>query len=67
MYCIEYDQCVLTCTYIATGGMDRDLRLWNPYVSTKPTAVLKGHNTAIIHVTIVHLDGLILSFSKDKV
>ncbi len=55
-----------TCT-VVTGGKDTDLRLWNPYVSTKPITLLKGHTTAIMHVAIVHLDGLILSFSKDMV
>jgi WD40 repeat protein len=51
---------------IATGGTDQAVRLWNPYVTTKPTVILKGHNTAIIYVTINHIDGLIISFSNDK-
>ncbi len=52
---------------IATGGKDSHLRLWNPYVSAKPTTLLKGHDTTIVHVAIVNLDGLIFSLSKDFV
>ena len=36
----------------ATGGLDREVRLWNPYIPCKPTALLKGHHTAVVHIVI---------------
>ena len=36
----------------ATGGMDRIVRIWNMYIPGKPTAVLKGHATAILHIAL---------------
>ena len=36
----------------ATGGLDRIVRLWNPYIPGKPTALLKGHTTAIVHIVL---------------
>jgi len=50
---------------IVTGGLDRYVRLWNPYVTSKATSVLKGHNSSVIH--IIAQGDQIISFSKDKV
>ena len=50
---------------IVTGGLDRYVRLWNPYVTSKATSVLKGHNSSVMH--IIAQGDQIISFSKDKV
>ena len=54
-------------THVATGGLDRLVRFWNPYVTCKPIAVLKGHSTAVVHIAIKSAEGLVLSLSKDMV
>ncbi|XP_041461483.1 WD repeat-containing protein on Y chromosome-like isoform X2 [Lytechinus variegatus] len=51
---------------IATGGMDRILRLWNPYVPSKPTGMLRGHNAPIFSLFIAPAENRIYSISQDK-
>ncbi|XP_076467714.1 cilia- and flagella-associated protein 337-like [Babylonia areolata] len=51
---------------IVTGGMDRIIRLWNPYVSQKPTAMLRGHNAPIFFLHIADEDDRIYSLSTDR-
>ncbi|XP_055893432.1 WD repeat-containing protein on Y chromosome-like isoform X2 [Biomphalaria glabrata] len=51
---------------IVTGGMDRIIRLWNPYVSLKPTAMLRGHAAPIFYLTIAEEDNRIYSISTDR-
>ena len=57
-YCKEWN-------IIGTGGLDRIVRYWNPYVTGKPIAVLKGHSSAVMHVAINSIQGQVLSLSKD--
>ncbi|XP_066922655.1 cilia- and flagella-associated protein 337-like [Clytia hemisphaerica] len=61
VYSFDYDK---ENNIIVTGGLDRYIRLWNPYVTIKSTSVLKGHNSSVIH--IVACADQIISFSKDK-
>ncbi|XP_072171177.1 cilia- and flagella-associated protein 337-like [Diadema setosum] len=51
---------------IATGGMDRILRLYNPYVPSKPTGMLRGHNAPIFSLFIAPNENRIYSISQDK-
>uniref|UniRef100_H2Z5G4 Uncharacterized protein n=1 Tax=Ciona savignyi TaxID=51511 RepID=H2Z5G4_CIOSA len=64
-----------TCSYNTLGmllffiihvGMDRILRLWNPYVPHKPTGLLRGHASPIIYIAISEEDRRIFSVSTDK-
>lgn len=50
---------------LATGGMDRLIRLWNPYVPTKAVGILRGHVTPIVHIFIVEEDNRLFSISND--
>ena len=47
-------------------GMDRIVRLWNPYVPQKPTAFLRGHNSPIAFIAIAGEDNRLFSISIDK-
>ena len=47
--------------------MDRSVRTWNPYVTTKATSVMKGHTSAVVHVVVNTQHGQIISVGKDKV
>lgn len=50
-----------------TGGFDRIVRIWNPYVNNCATSQMKGHSTAITHIVVNSSDNKIISISKDKV
>ncbi|XP_022086406.1 WD repeat-containing protein on Y chromosome-like isoform X1 [Acanthaster planci] len=51
---------------IITGGMDRIVRMWNPYVPSKPTGMLRGHNAPIFALFIAPDENRIYSISQDK-
>ncbi|XP_041468554.1 WD repeat-containing protein on Y chromosome-like isoform X2 [Lytechinus variegatus] len=61
--CFDYDK---DSNVIVTGGMDRSVRTWNPYVTTKATSVMKGHTSAVVHVVVNTQHGQIISVGKDK-
>lgn len=52
---------------LVTGSLDHLLRFWDPYVTVKPMAVLKTHQTSIIDVLIHQRLNLVFSYSKDGV
>ena len=52
---------------LVTGSMDHLVRVWNPYVPSKPVAQLFKHSTAVLSVIIASDTGLIFSFSQDSV
>ncbi|XP_064158391.1 WD repeat-containing protein on Y chromosome [Anguilla rostrata] len=52
---------------LVTGGMDRFIRLWNPYVPGKPTGFLIGHCAPIFYLCISSEDGRIFSMSMDSI
>lgn len=51
---------------IATGGMDYIIRVWNPYVNSKPIFVLKGHCQPVTHVVINSLRSQIISIDTGR-
>ncbi|ELU12211.1 hypothetical protein CAPTEDRAFT_212397, partial [Capitella teleta] len=51
---------------IVTGGMDRIVRMFNPYVSGKPTGMLRGHNAPIFFLFVAEEENRIFSISTDK-
>lgn len=53
-------------SFLITGGRDKIVRLWNPYVLSKPTASMPGHNSAIVNIAVNHEEGIIFSLSEDK-
>ncbi|XP_030855252.1 WD repeat-containing protein on Y chromosome isoform X3 [Strongylocentrotus purpuratus] len=61
--CFDYDK---DSNVIVTGGMDRSVRTWNPYVTTKATSVMKGHTSAVVSVVVNTQHGQIISVGKDK-
>lgn len=46
-----FDFCHAACV-IATGGLDRLIRLWNPFSATRPTGILHGHNSPIASLCV---------------
>ena len=51
---------------IVTGGMDYFVRIWNPYVNSKPIVVLKGHTKPITHLIVNSPRNQIISVDKGK-
>lgn len=51
---------------ILTGGLDRILRLWNPYVPKSPTATIRGHNAPIEMVEIDAVQNIFISIDLQK-
>ncbi|KAJ3083935.1 WD repeat-containing protein 49, partial [Rhizoclosmatium hyalinum] len=54
-------------SFLVTGGRDKIIRLWNPYVLSKPAGSLHGHNTAITSLIVNHEESQLISLSEDKV
>ncbi|XP_041911062.1 EF-hand calcium-binding domain-containing protein 8 [Arvicola amphibius] len=53
--------------FLATGGYDPHIRLWNPLVSKKPVWLMKGHQTSVTHLLVNSKNSSILiSISRDK-
>lgn len=54
-------------SFLITGGRDRLIRLWNPYVLTKPAGSLIGHNATVVQLSYNNISSQIISASEDKV
>lgn len=62
--CFDYSH---TLNVICTGGVDHAVRLWNPYVTVKPVAIMKGHQSSIIDLAIHEALEQVFSYDKDGV
>ena len=52
---------------LVTGSVDHTIQLWDPYVPSRPMAVLSGHASAVLDVIINRDLGLVFSCSQDCV
>ncbi|XP_069834688.1 cilia- and flagella-associated protein 337-like [Dendropsophus ebraccatus] len=50
---------------LVTGGLDRTVRVWNPYVPSWPTGLLRGHSSPITYLQIGDENTKIFSVSTD--
>ena len=62
--CFDYSR---ELDVIATGSADHRVRLWDPYVPSRPMAVLVGHDTMVIDVAVHSNLKVLFSFSHDRV
>ena len=51
---------------IITGCQDSLIRIWEPYVSKKPTNILRSHNNSIVHLIIDERDNTLISIDKSQ-
>ncbi|XP_037382707.1 WD repeat-containing protein on Y chromosome-like [Talpa occidentalis] len=51
---------------LLTGGMDRIIRVWNPYLPGKPTGMLKSHTAPVIYIHVSAEENKIFSMSMDN-
>ena len=59
-YCLKHN-------IVATGGYDRVVRVWNPYVPSKPVLYLQGNDQPIVHLVINTARDQIITVARDKV
>uniref|UniRef100_A0A3P8UQV2 WD repeat domain 49 n=1 Tax=Cynoglossus semilaevis TaxID=244447 RepID=A0A3P8UQV2_CYNSE len=52
---------------MATAGVDHQVLLWNPYLTSEPLCALSGHANAVLAVRFLQTKQQLLSYSKDKV
>ena len=52
---------------LVTGSPDHVVRVWNPYVTARPVARLRGHAVGVVDVAIQEQLLIIISYSKDAV
>ncbi len=64
MDCFDYSK---DLNVIATGGLDHVVRLWNPYVTMKPVAILRGHISRVLDVIIDEQKATVFSYDCDTV
>ncbi|XP_048196561.1 WD repeat-containing protein 49-like [Perognathus longimembris pacificus] len=51
---------------LLTGGLDRIIRVWNPYLPGKPTGMLRSHTAPVSYIHVSSEDSKILSMSIDN-
>ncbi|XP_049634417.1 WD repeat-containing protein 49-like [Suncus etruscus] len=51
---------------LLTGGMDRIIRVWNPYLPGKPIGMLKSHTAPLVYIHASAEDNKIFSMSTDN-
>lgn len=51
---------------VITGSLDCALRLWNPFITTKPVSVLYGHHASIIKIFLQEQGRRIFSLDKER-
>ncbi|XP_023226282.1 WD repeat-containing protein on Y chromosome-like [Centruroides sculpturatus] len=60
-----FDYCYIQ-NLIITGGMDYSVRIWNPYVTNKASAILLGHASPVVKVFMDSKRHLAFSISMCK-
>ncbi|XP_031555888.1 WD repeat-containing protein on Y chromosome-like [Actinia tenebrosa] len=62
--CFDYNH---TLNVIVTGGVDHAVRVWNPYVTVKPIAIMKGHQSSIVDLIIHETLEQVFSYDKEGI
>ncbi|XP_072188308.1 WD repeat-containing protein 64 [Excalfactoria chinensis] len=52
---------------IVTGGNDKVLRLWHPWINTRPTGKLSGHQHSVVEIVTNEKDQQVISLSFAKI
>ena len=62
--CFDYSK---KLNALVTGSADHRVRVWNPYVTSKPVAVMDGHSMGVVDVKLHPTLALVFSYSKEAV
>ena len=49
-----------------TKGLDRNVRIWNPYMPGKPISILKAHEAPVIYIYVSDEEEKVFTISLDK-
>ncbi|CAF3322328.1 unnamed protein product [Rotaria socialis] len=60
-----FDYCKAHRT-IVTGSYDGVIRFWDPFVTERATATLRGHNYSVTHLVVDNRENHIISIDKGK-
>ncbi|XP_032899089.1 uncharacterized protein LOC116984909 [Amblyraja radiata] len=52
---------------VATGGLDKIVRLWNPHLPRRPIGMLQGHSSPVIFLNIDEGTHRLFSIALDKI
>ncbi|KAM8889111.1 cilia- and flagella-associated protein 337 [Synchiropus picturatus] len=61
--CFDYNA---SLRLMVTGGCDRVIRVWNPFITESPLAKMEGHCTSVLDVAIYEPVKQIFSYSSDS-
>lgn len=61
---MAYEEC--GAHLIATGGPDCLVRVWNPFVTKRAVAVLRGHHAGILSLILQSEGAILISISQDR-
>ena len=64
MECFDYNKNI---NVLVTGSPDHLVRFWNPYVTSKPVAILEGHAMGLVDTKIHEGLNQVFSLSRDTV
>jgi len=66
--CVVLHFCAIcSCdVFVFVVGMDRLVRLWNPYVTNEPIGRLRGHSAPICYLSVVGSEKRLYSVSTDR-
>ncbi|CAF0923785.1 unnamed protein product [Didymodactylos carnosus] len=62
-YCFDYCQ---RHRAVVTGGSDGVVRFWDPFVTEKSGAILRGHNASVTHLAVDNKEDHVISIDKGK-
>ncbi|CAF5074796.1 unnamed protein product, partial [Rotaria sp. Silwood1] len=51
---------------IVTGSNDGVIRFWDPFVTERAAAILRGHNSSVTHLVVDNRENHIIRIDKGK-
>lgn len=62
--CFAFDE---EAHILVTGGPDCTVRVWNPFVPTKPNVIFQGHHAGVTSIVLQNGGQTVYSLSRDRV
>ena len=66
MFTLAFCSMVKAYRSIVTGGNDGVIRFWDPFVTERAAAILRGHYSSITHLVVDNQDAHVISIDKGK-
>jgi hypothetical protein len=49
-----------------TGGNDGVIRFWDPFITERAAAILRGHSSSVTHLVVDNREAHVISIDKGK-